>query len=138
MTRKLRNRLILVLVLLVDCCSVSPRCGAQATTEESQIVGIWRGHSACMVKESSCHDEVNVYRISKIVRKQGLVSVAGSKIVDGQEIVMRTFEWKYDRQKRVLESPDGAFRFALDGDKLEGTLTKDKSVFRRIHLKKQE
>lgn len=138
MARERSEGLVVVLALLVVSHSLGQRSGAQSATDASQIVGTWRGNSTCMVKESPCRDEVNVYRISKIAGKPGLVSVTGSKIVEDQEIVMGTFEWKYDAQKHALESCDGAFRFTLDGDKLEGTLTKDKTVFRRIYLKKQE
>jgi hypothetical protein len=132
------HRLVLVLALLAVSNSLGLQANAQSAMDDSQIVGTWNGHSTCMVKESPCHDEVNVYRISKVAGKPGSVSVTGSKIVEGREIVMGTFEWKYDAQKHVLESPNGVFRFTLDGDKLEGTLTQDKTVFRRIYLKKQE
>jgi hypothetical protein len=138
MSGKRSDRLSLALAVLAGCLSRGYQSGAQAAADEAQIVGTWRGHSTCMVKESPCRDEVNVYRISKIAGKPGWVSVVGGKIVDGQEIVMGTGEWKYDAQKHVLESPDGSFRFTLGGESLEGTLTRDKTVYRRIYLKKQE
>jgi hypothetical protein len=90
-----------------------------------------------MVKESPCRDETNIYRISPIAGNERMVSVEASKLVDGKEIVMGTFEWRYDAQKHVLESTDGAFRFTLDGQELNGTLTKDEVVFRRIYLSRR-
>ena len=135
--RKRSDRLVAVIAFIVASYSPSQRSRAQSAADDSPIVGTWRGNSTCSVKESPCRDEVNVYRIFKIEGKPGLVSVTGSKIVEGKEIVMgKAFEWKYDPQKHALESPDGAFRFVLDGDNLEGTLIKDRRVFRRVYLKR--
>ncbi len=129
---------MLAIAVLVASYSLGQRSSAPSAADDLQIVGTWRGNSNCMEKEGPCRDEVNVYRISKIAGKPGSVSVTGSKIVESHEIVMGTYEWKYDAQKHILESPSGAFRFALDGNKLEGTLTKDKTIFRRIYLRKSE
>jgi hypothetical protein len=137
MARKRIDSLVAVIACIVASYSPSQRSGAQSAANDTPVVGTWRGNSTCMVKESPCRDEVNVYRIFKIEGKPGVVSVTGSKIVEGKEIVMgKAFEWKYDPQKHVLESPDGSFRFVLDGDNLEGTLTKDRTVFRRVSLKR--
>lgn len=93
-----------------------------------------------MVKNSPCHDEVNVYRISKIDEKPNFFLVTGSKVVDGKEIVMGTGEWKYDAQKHTLEweNPGGVFKLTVDGNKMEGTLTVRDTVYRRISLKKEK
>ena len=32
----------------------------EASDVQSKIAGVWRGHSECAVKNSPCHDEVNV------------------------------------------------------------------------------
>ncbi|HEV2988794.1 MAG TPA: hypothetical protein VG759_10155 [Candidatus Angelobacter sp.] len=118
-------------------------CLAQTSNPQNaqaQIVGIWRGNSVCLVPNSPCHDEENIYRISEIAGKPGFFSITGSKIVDGNEIVMGTSEWKYDTKKHTLqsESPFGTFLLTIDGNKMEGSLTKhDKTVYRRIHLTKQ-
>jgi len=91
-----------------------------------------------MVKDSPCHDEVNVYRITKVAEKPGFVSVTANKIVDGKEIGMGTLECRYDAQKHFLDSADGRFHFTIDGDKMEGALTlPDGTVYRRIHLKRE-
>jgi hypothetical protein len=50
---------------------------------ERQIPGAWRGKSVCMVANSPCHDETNVYRISSIAGKSASFSIIGSKVVDG-------------------------------------------------------
>jgi hypothetical protein len=112
---------------------------AAPDNNRSQIVGTWRGNSVCMVENSPCRDESNVYHFSEISAKPGSFSVTASKLVDGKEIVMGTSEWKYDSQKHILEgeTPGGTFRFTIESNRMEGTLTtKDNVVYRRIHLKK--
>jgi hypothetical protein len=119
-----------------------PQAGKTAAdTVRGEIVGTWRGHSTCTVKDSPCHDERNVYRVAEIPGKPDLVRVTGGKIVDGKEIVMGTSDWKYDLEKKTLEweGPHGTFRLGVQGDTMEGTLTdKDGTVYRRISLKKEK
>jgi hypothetical protein len=103
----------------------------------SQIAGVWRGNSVCAVENSPCHDEVNVYRFAEVAGKPGVFSVTGSKMVDGKEVVMGTAEWKYDAETHTLSAdmPSGVFRYVVDGDKMEGTLSmRDHTVYRRVHL----
>ena len=102
------------------------------------IAGVWRGNSNCIVQNSPCHDEINVYRIAKVAGKSEMMTVTGSKVVDGREIVMGSSDWRYDAQKHTLDSPDGAIHLDIAGNKIEGALTlPDKTVYRRIHLKKE-
>ena len=104
----------------------------------STIAGTWRGNSVCMVKDSPCHDEVNVYRFSSVAGRQGVFSVTAAKVIDGKEIVMGSGEWKYDAEKRVVECERPRIRLVVDGDKMEGALTvEDGMVYRRIYLKKE-
>ena len=139
----MRARLALIAAMFCFFMRVSPSF-AQADGNNSDgdalaaVTGVWRGNSNCMVKDSPCHDEVNVYRITKVNGKPNVVTVTGGKIVEGKEIVMGTGEWKYDAQKHFLDSADGRFHFTIDGDKMEGALTlPDGTVYRRIHLKRE-
>jgi len=144
MPRAFAGKLVLVFSLLIVA---GFHCSAQTTQDKpapdntrSQIAGTWRGNSVCMVENSPCRDELNVYHFSEIPAKPSWFSVTASKIVDGKEIVMGTSEWKYDAEKHVLEgqTPGGIFRFTIDNNKMEGTLTtRDNVVYRRIHLKKE-
>src|SRR5689334_4464618 len=61
---------------------------AKAEGVRSNIAGVWRGHSECAVKNSPCHDEINVYRFSKMDGRPNASSVTASKVVNGQEVVM--------------------------------------------------
>jgi hypothetical protein len=113
----------------------------QARTEQNAFAD--RGHVArqfCLHgRNSPCRDELNVYHFTEIPANPDSFSVTASKIVDGKEIVMGTSEWRYDTQKHVLEgeTPGGTFRFTIETNKMEGSLTtKDSVAYRRIHLKK--
>jgi hypothetical protein len=127
----------LVVSLLLSCGAVD----AQTTPRADQVVGVWRGHSVCMVKNSPCRDEVNVYHVSAIPAKPSIYFVSGNKIVDGKEEVMGTGEWKYDASTHELinEFPRGVFRLKLDGDKLDGDLKlPDGTLYRQIYLQRQK
>jgi hypothetical protein len=122
-------------------------CSAQAPADKAlthaippQITGTWRGNSECVQKNSPCHDEINIYRFSEIAGKPGWFSGIGSKVVDGKEIVMGTLQWNYDAERHTLESENSGrtFRLTVAGNKMDGSLTSpDNTVYRRIHLEKQ-
>jgi hypothetical protein len=104
----------------------------------STIAGVWRGHSVCVDKSSPCHDEVNVYRFSKVAGKPNEFSVTASKVVDGKEIVMGGGDWKYDEKTKVVESEKPSIRLAVGSRKMEGTLSlADGTAYRRIYLEKE-
>lgn len=125
---------LIVVALSFAVCSYAQT----ANNSTNDIAGVWRGNSTCMVKGSPCHDEINVYRIAKVSGKADMMTVTGTKIVDGKEIVMGSSDWKYDPQKHTLDSPDDAIHLEISGNTIEGTLTlPDKTVYRRIHLKKE-
>ena len=130
----------IVLIAATLHAGQNPPASSAADGPIAQIVGTWRGHSECLVANSPCRDEVNVYRVAEIPGKPGIVLMTGSKVVQGREVVMGSGEWKYDVEKHVLsnESSVGTVRHTVDGNKMEGELTlKDKTVYRRIHLKKE-
>jgi len=112
----------------------------RAAADESSIAGIWRGDSICVQKNTACHDEVAVYRVSAIPGKDGHVYVSGGKVVDGKEVVMGSGEWRFDASTRTLstELPHGEIMLVVNGDKMQGTFTlHDKTVLRRITLKRE-
>ena len=132
--------LALMFVLVGNSSHVFQDAGAKHEAEEarSKIAGVWRGHSECALKNSPCHDEVNVYRFSKIAGDVDKFSVTASKIVDGKEVVMGSGRWRYDEKKRVVESEKPSIQLTIDGDKMEGALRlEDGTIYRRIYLKKE-
>jgi len=129
------------LVLAVVAFPQKPPAHDSGGDEESRLPGTWRGDSLCVEKGTSCQDEVAVYRIASIPSKPGYLMVTCGKVVDGKEIVMGVGEWRHDSAKHTLtvELPRGVITLKVDGDKLEGAfLLRDKTVFRRITLKKSD
>jgi len=122
-------RMILGLVLL---------SGAMASGQAVQVAGVWRGHSVCTVKNSPCHDETNVYRISTVKDNPAQFTVTGSRMVGGEEVAMGpASQWDYDAPRQTLTTAlgKGRFRLRVDGDKMEGEITlADGTVYRRIQL----
>jgi hypothetical protein len=105
----------------------------------SMIAGVWRGHSVCTDKNSTCHDEVNVYRFSRVAGRENEFSVTASKVVDGRETVMGSGAWKYDEKTKIVECEKPPIRMAIDGKKMEGALSlADGTVYRRIYLEKEK
>lgn len=58
----------------------------------------------CVLKNSPCRDEINVYRFSELAGKPGWFSGVGSKLVNGKEISMGTLDWSYDAEKHILKA----------------------------------
>ena len=136
-------RFSLSFVLAVEgFCWLHSSQGANASADaedvRARIAGVWRGHSECAVKNSPCHDEVNVYRFSKVAGDPNKFSATASKVVDGKEVVMGSSDWKYDEKKRVVECEKPSIQLMITGDKMEGALKLDDgTVYRRIYLKKE-
>lgn len=117
--------------------------GENATSEDfASLVGYWTGESSCQVQPSACHNEKVLYRIAKSSdNSTSAVKVSAYKIVDGREVLMGSGNWTYDKDKGILvwEGPVGVWKLTIHGNKMEGTLTlADKTVFRRMTLKKEE
>lgn len=132
----------LILVLSLSGVWLNPTQDAhpknEAAEARSRIAGVWRGHSECAVQSSPCHDEVNVYRFSRIAGDPNGFSVTASKIVDGKEVVMGSSEWKYNEKKQVLDCERPSIRLEIHGDKMEGALKlEDGAIYRRIYLEKE-
>ena len=135
-----------VLILSLGCVLAAawPDAGQDEPTKgdprdvRSKIAGVWRGHSECAIKSSPCHDEVNVYRFSRVAADPNRFSVTASKVVDGKEVVMGSSEWRYEENKGVLGCERPSIQLTIHGDKMEGALKfDDGTVYRRIYLKKE-
>ena len=121
-------------------CGVQEAVGKQdGAGVREKIAGVWRGNSVCLVKGSPCHDEVNVYRFSRVEGKPDTFLVMASKVVDGREIEMGRGEWKYDEKTKSVESQRPRIRLTLLRDNwMEGALSlEDGTEYRKIRLKKE-
>src|SRR4051794_28441122 len=79
----MRTRLISVAVASLLALSVSAQSPSQPTTGATPV-GTWRGTSVCLVRPSSCNDEIVVYRISRL-KTADSVAMDARKIVRGEE-----------------------------------------------------
>ncbi len=131
---------ICLLILAGGWRLAAQNTGSNTETEDvrSRIVGVWRGRSVCVDKKSACHDEINVYRFSRLEERRNEFSGTASKVVDGKEIVMGSGEWKYDEKTKAVECEKPLIRLAIEGRKMEGTLSlANGTVYRRIYLEKE-
>ena len=112
---------------------------ARAEENESSVIGVWRGNSICVPRNTACRDEVAVYRVSAVPGKHGYVYVSGGKVIDGKEVVMGSGDWRFDASTHTLstEVPAGEIVLVADGNTMQGTFTlHDKTVLRHITLKR--
>src|SRR5262249_34496482 len=143
-----RQRIILATVILIAAlaaCAPAKQirfAGASVNVQdESDLVGDWSGESICQDKNPSCHDEKNVYHISKS-EKPGILTISADKIVNGKAVNMGSIDFKYDKENKTLisESDRAVWRFVVKDRTMEGTLNlmPGKRLFRRITLKKDQ
>jgi hypothetical protein len=107
---------------------------AQASSPAANPVGVWRGTSLCLVHPSACHDEISVYRITRVNATDSLTMDA-RKIVNGQEEGMGVLGCRFATSSSVLTCPipNGVWRFTIRGDSLVGDLRlPDNTKFRDV------
>src|ERR1700732_5175326 len=134
----------LVTVIIAILSTIGPMQGdvlraRQIPADDSRPLGDWRGQSACVVRESACHDEDSLYHVTKLPDKPGWYSMKLDKIVEGKPVTMGTMECAYSPGKQALtcEFPRGIMRFNINADKMEGTMTlPDGTLWRKLSLKK--
>ena len=110
------------------------RAVAQATPDSASPVGVWRGTSSCLVRPSPCHDEIVVYRITRMDASDSL-SLDGRKIVDAPEVEMGVLGCRHDPSSTSFTCviPSGTWRFTVRGDSLVGELRRaDGTRFRDV------
>ena len=99
------------------------------------FIGEWHGESVCVAKNTACHDETVVYRITEA--KPGYASVSADKVEDGKATNMGILEFRSEADDLICEYAQGVWRMKVEGGKIEGTLTRtDGTVFRRVKLHK--
>jgi hypothetical protein len=97
-------------------------------------VGTWRGTSACLVRPSSCNDEVVVYRITPL-KTPDSVAVDARKIVRGEEEAMGVLACHLAKPSGQLTCafPQGVWYFRVRNDSLTGELRlRDNTRFREV------
>ena len=124
------------LFFFTACIFVCCKLQAQQSTLEN-LLGVWKGTSLCQVKNSPCHDETNVYYITK-GNSDDSCSIRANKIVNGKEEEMGTLPCRIDKENNeiISSSHNAKWTFKLKGEKLEGTLVYQNSLYRVIELSK--
>jgi hypothetical protein len=102
---------------------VSHGIAAQTPAQASSPLGVWRGTSTCTVHPSACHDEIVVYRITRVGTSDSL-SMDARKFVNGQEEEMGVIGCHPPSSDGQLTCtmPNGVWRFSIRGDSLVGDL----------------
>ena len=115
-------------------CLLAPAAFAQAPAAAPGAVGVWRGTSLCKVRPSPCHDEIVVYRITRVNASDSL-SLDARKIVNGQEEEMGVLDCRLAAAGAQITCTmaNGVWRFAIRGDSLVGELRlPDNTKFRDV------
>ena len=132
------TKTILFSILLNSLTCLQIKAQTTLSKQDNSIIGVWKGTSICQAKNSPCHDENVVYRISK---GQGIdtFSISGSKIVNGKEVEMGIIPFRFDKTTNQLTASNnnGEWTLNLKGKVLEGTLTSNGKLFRIVKLSKQ-
>jgi hypothetical protein len=138
--RELRKRCEvwrIIVVVIIALGTIAPIFAAQ---DVAKLVGNWSGDSICLDRQSACHDEKVVYRISAYPDDPARVKIQADNIVNGQPVTMGTGDYSYDREKGILRHEDqyGSWTITVKGNTMDGTMSRDNTPFRHLTLKKEE
>jgi hypothetical protein len=114
---------------------------ASAQNTEPKLAGNWSGDSICLDRQSACHDEKVVYRITLYPDDAARVKIQGDKIVNGQPVTMGVGDYKWDRTGQTLTHDDqfGAWKITVKENTMDGIMTSPAGKpFRHLMLKKEE
>ena len=129
-----RQLKILLLVILT-----ATGFNALASTSDTALTGTWKGTSICQIKSSPCNDEIAVYHIAKGT-KAGTFHVVANKVVNGKEEDMGESDYTFNAADNsfnsYIEQYKVTIKFIVKGNSMEGTLMRDKTVYRIIKLQK--
>jgi hypothetical protein len=128
--------------MLIAFLIALPAAGYAQSIES--VIGTWRGTSTCLVKPSACHDEVNVYYITRLAADTSKLTIDATKIVNGVEEQMGILgpcTYAVKTHSLVCAMPPGArpgeWRFIVTGNSLDGGLYTPGNVkFRDVHLRR--
>ena len=126
-----------VCIAMANVLALSAHAQAPVRTDVASAVGTWRGTSTCLVRPSSCNDEVVVYRITRRDARDS-VALDARKIVRGQEEEMGVLDCGVATEGSVDTSltcamRNGVWRFTVRRDSLVGELRlPDSTRFRDV------
>lgn len=130
-------RIHLAIVAATTLLASTAAAQAAGAPQDTSPIGTWRGTSICLVRNSPCHDESTVYRITRAGGGDS-VAVDALKIVGGQEESMGVLACGVtapDMATVVVRCAmrNGVWSFRVRGDSLVGELRlPDGSKFRDV------
>jgi hypothetical protein len=123
-----------LITVVAAACTLSRGAVAQARSTAGSPVGVWRGTSLCLVRESPCHDEIVVYRITAGGAADSF-AIDARKIVNGQEEEMGILDCRFTDANAELRCiiPRAIWSFTVRRDSLVGELRlRDGRKFRDV------
>lgn len=124
---------LVVAVASLFAHAASAQSPSQPSTGGTQV-GIWRGTSVCLVRPSSCNDEIVVYRVTHLKAADSL-ALDARKIVRGeeQEMGVLTCHLVPSNGQFTCTMPQGVWHFSVRGDSLIGELRlRDNAKYRDV------
>ena len=117
---------------LVALGALAHSAPAQAAASLANPIGVWRGTSLCLVRPSACHDEVVVYRITRLNAGDS-ISLDARKIVNAREEEMGVLACRLAGASLTCTIPRGVWHFTVRRDSLVGELRlPDSTKFRDV------
>lgn len=104
------------------------------------LSGNWTGESVCTIKDSPCHDEHVIYRVEE-PDADGKMKIQMDKVVKGKAELMGTVNCTFENTASTITCTiqSSVWRFTVNGDRMEGTLTREGGqIYRRISVKKDK
>ena len=111
-----------------------------AVGSEPPVLGQWEGESICTVKDSPCHDEHVIYRVTQDSKQPEKLAIAAYKVVKGEELYMGDIDCRFVAEASELRchyKPTDSWIFKLSGDTMKGTLTiNGNTLYRNVSVKR--
>ena len=112
---------------------------AHPLVTDTSLTGTWKGTSICQIKPSACNDEIAVYHITKGT-KQSSYHIVANKVINGKEEDMAEDDYVFNAANHSLFCYIDKYKVTIQlfvkGNSIEGTLVRDKIVYRVIKLQK--
>jgi hypothetical protein len=102
---------------------------------QANPLGTWRGSSRCVIRNSSCSDEIIVYRVSQESRRDSLF-IDARNVVDGREGAANVLRCQLNAARAYITCsvPNGKWRMTVRRDSLVGQFRlRDGTWVRDVH-----
>jgi hypothetical protein len=117
--------------------------GLSLFARDKDVIGSWEGDSKCTVPSSPCKDEHVLLQITEDKKDPFQLNLDAYKIVDGAPDFMGTLACHYESKAGALSCTSSNrdkddWEFHVMGDSMAGRLLVDKTLYRRITLRKSQ